>query len=164
MEEVLIYCITQPLENYNTKIMGIELGLWKNYANRPGVFALISLTTPLLYQWEKGSPVADEDKIVRLEAAAEAGMEAFLELEVEGWRVSQMLDRVKDPLEFFDKWRPEIVSLCLKHPLYTPSQVDMIMKARVLSWVKAHKIPGWNNYEALYKGEEKAVKENAYAV
>lgn len=156
----MIYCITQPLEQYNTKLMNMELGIWKSYESRPGLFALISLTTPLLYQWEEGTPVQPIDRIVRLDPPDEKGLEQLLERDVHGVRVSRMLDAAKDPLEFFDKFRPEVMSL--PHPLYTPSQIDLIMKARVLSWVKAHKLPGWNHFEELYKAEEKQVKENAY--
>lgn len=158
----MIYCITQPLEQYNTKIMNFDMGLWKSYQNRPGIFALISLTTPLLYQWEEGSPVEPMDRIVRLEPGDEKKMEELLEADIHGLRLSQLLEKSQDPLEFFDKFRPEVIALSVKHPFYTPSQVDRIMKARVLSWVKFHKIPGWNNFEELYKEEEKEVRDNAY--
>ena len=158
----MFYCITQPLEHYDTNQMGIKLGLWKSYQDRLAIFSLISLTTPLLYQWEDGSPVEPLERIVRLEPEKELGMEQFLEGEVDGIQISRMLDLAKDPLEFFDKFRPGIIASSLLHPLYSHSQIDLIMKARVLSWAKFHGVAGWRKLDALYKDDEHAVKENAY--
>lgn len=162
MEAALIYCITQPLDKYDTMTMGVKVGIWKSYQDRPALFSLISLTTPILYQWEAGTMVEPLERIVRLQPDKEEGMVQMLESEIDGIRISQMLNVAKDPLEFFDRFRPEIVASAVRHPMYTSSQMDMVIKARVLSWAKFHGVGGWKKLDGLYKDEEFAVKENAY--
>ena len=162
MEVALIYCITQPLEKYNQKVSGFTVGLWNSYKDKPALFSLISLMSPLLYQWEKKSPVPTMEKIVRLTPEDELACERYLDTAVEGIRISNMLEIAKNPLDFFVRFRPELIATAARHYCYTPTQLDMILKARVLSWMREHNIDPWKSWEFNYKEDERLVKENAY--
>jgi len=157
-------CITQPIEKYScTHELGFNLGIGEMLKSQPSMFALLSIMSPVFYQWEKGSPVPEEDRCHGLEAYLTKIYSDTLSASIGGLSVSQWLNMMETPTElYFNINQFSWTGLPLLD-FYDVSQLRLVMKARCYSWLKYKKPANHSTMATLFtKQDEKEVKANAY--
>ena len=163
----MIFCTTQSVENYSYGANGIAVGPWAKYRNEPLVFAALSFMSPLLYQWEIGSPVPMMERLTAPEASVDKQLRQTLTASLyRGKTFQYILLSAKDPKDVRDKLYEVLDRDDRFLPIYatyTKDQLRLIMDARVASWAKTFTpsvaVLTWATTKS---NEEKIVKENAY--
>ena len=131
------------------------------------MFAILSFMSPLLYQWEQGSPVPEMERFIGPEKVVEDQLRLTLDTpeKKRGLRFRELLTKSSDPADVLRRFEMHgFNKLPLPiHTTYPPQSLEMIMEARVASWIKMiGLLPGklaWAQSKSEY---ETAVKENAY--
>lgn len=163
----MIYCTTQAKEDYVFNYSGVVVGPWAKYKDEPAVFSILSFMSPLLYQWEMGSPVPDMERLTAPERIVEKQLRKTLCLSLKGGKSFHgMLLTARDPRDV----RAKLFAVLEKeHPVlpiydtYSEDQLRLIVTARVASWTKMVAPSAAALTWAMSKSEEeKIVKENAY--
>lgn len=163
----MIYCITQPIEEYSrehdTGLFRTGIGTIVN--EKPALFSLISIMSPVLYQWEAGSPMPMDERLVRLSDHIEILYLESLSFNVGGLTLTNWLYMLDSPVSLY-------MNLCQfsldSFPLfryYNRSQLDMIMRARCRSWLLSRHmhLPTHETSMTVFSAEdEKEVMINAY--
>ena len=163
----MIYCTTQARDKYVHNYNGIVVGPWAKYRENPAVFSILSFMSPLLYQWELGSPVPVLERLTGPEASVEKQLKKTLCQPLDGGKsFSGMLLTAKDPKDVRDmlfRALDKDKGYLPIYATYSEEQLRLIVDARVSTWAKTMSpsaaIIAW----ASTKSEaERIVKENAY--
>lgn len=163
----MIYCITKAKEGYAVNYSGLSVGPWAKYKNEPAVFAALSFMSPLLYQWELGSPVPEMERLIAPERSVEGQLRGTLCLPLgSSGTFHKILLTARDPKDVrdklfiaLDKHKPSLPI----YDTYSESQLRMIVDARVASWARMFTPSVAMLAWATTKSEwEQIVKENAY--
>ena len=163
----MIFCTTQAKEKYVHSYSGISVGPWAKYQEDPAVFSILSFMSPLLYQWELGSPVPVMERLTGPEKIVERQLRKTLCVPLLGGKSFHgILLTAKDPKDVRDRFFAAIDNDKRFLPIYdtyNEEQVRLIMDARVATWAKTMSpsaaLLTWATSKAK---EEKIVKENAY--
>lgn len=163
----MIYCTTQSKESYTCNYNGIVVGPWMKYKDDPAVFSILSFMSPLLYQWELGSPVPEMERLTGPERSVEKQLRKTLCKTLYGGKSFHgILLTAKDPKDVRDRFFAALEKDPQELPIYdtySREQVKLIMDARVASWAKAFTPSAAVLTWATSKSEEeRIVKENAY--
>ena len=161
----MIYCITQPLDKYSVDFGAVAIGPWADMGKDPIVFSMVSFFTPLLYQWEEGSPVPLMARNVDVTPDVTAQLLATAKRQLpSGLSFSAVLDMAGSPFGLAEAlittkfWEAKLPL----YGTYTREQLEMVFHARVLSWMRTHVHPKLTEWDKLYAEDEQFVKEHAY--
>ena len=143
------------------------MGPWAKYRDEPGVFSILSFMSPLLYQWEIGSPVPEMERLIAPERAVEKQLRKTLCRTLYGGKSFHgILLTAANPKDVRDKFFAALERDPQELPIYdtySKEQVKMIVDARVASWAKTFTPSAAVLSWAVTKSEEeRIVKENAY--
>lgn len=163
----MILCITQPIEEYGYKHeLGVKVGIGEIYEENPALFSMLSIMSPILYQWEAGSPVPFNERAARLDDHLMRLYSDSLFYVVEGKLMSQWLSALDTPTSLY--FHLDQFSLA-GFPLlqfYDRGQLNLVMRARCYSWLQQGRQQGRqpeDKQSTLFcKDEEIIAKENAY--
>ena len=130
----MIYCINQPLEDYNCFVDGVEMGLYRSYRDRPALLAAVMLMTTAPFEYEVGSTIPCKDRIGSIDPAFEGYLADTLITCVGGKMIIGVLE-VLDPYAFYEY----LIGFDLSHlPIRkfydTDQQLLQIIGARVGVW------------------------------
>lgn len=162
----MIYCITQPLDKYSVDFGAVNIGPWADMSSNPVLFSMVSFFTPLLYQWEEGSPVplmarnvdVKADVAAQLMATARRGLYNSVTCLEDLIRTSASPSALATSIDNQEFWNASLPI----YGTYTREQLQMVFHARVLSWMKAHGQQAAIEWGKLYEEDEQFVKEHAY--
>lgn len=129
----MIYCVTQPLENYNVILGGNTVGLYMTYGYYPPLLNLIFLTTLTPFGYEKGTEIEPGKRIVQL--LQEEKFFDTVDMSVGDKKVVKLLTQLS-PIEFYDVIRGVDISHLPVCDYYSTGQeaVKMIVAARAVAW------------------------------
>lgn len=158
----MILCTTQSIEeykSYNQKLnMSFGIGCYAD--ETPSLFSLISIASPVLYQWESGSPVPPDDRCHGLEPYLEELYLESLSYSIGGLTLNHWLQMLDKPTEFYFNMQQFTLSGLPLLRFYEVDQLRLVMAARCYSWLKSKKS---KDFGTLFcSADEKIVKENAY--
>ena len=163
----MIYCTTQSKELYVHDFNGITVGPWAKYKDNPALFSILSFMSPLLYQWELGSPVPMMERLTGPEKVVERQLKKTLCQTLHGGKsFHSIILTANNPKDVRDKFFAAIDRTKEDLPIYdtyNKDQVKLIMDARVATWAKTFTPSAAVLTWATSKSEEeRIVKENAY--
>jgi len=140
----MIYCVTQPLENYNVTIEGETVGLYMTYGHHPPLLNLILLMTLTPFGYERGTEIEPRKRIVQLKE--EERFFNSLNMEVKDEKVSRIVSKL-NPIEIYDDMKSVDLSHLPVCEYYKTGQeaLKTIMAARAVAWAM--------NYRGLVKRE-----------
>ena len=130
----MIYCINQPLEDYNCFVDGVEMGLYRSYRDRPALLAAVMLMTTAPFEYEAGSTIPCKDRIGSIDPAFEGYLADTLITSVGGKMIIGLLEML-DPYAFYEY----LIGFDLSHlPIRkfydTDQQLMQIIGARAGVW------------------------------
>ena len=157
----MISCTTQDLEKYSVDHhYGFRVGIGEIHKTKPALFSLISIMSPILYQWEEGSPVPVDDRASLMTPYLNSLYEKTLHTAVGGVPVTRWLSMVKTPIEFYHHLNQLSINELPILEFYQPDQLRLVMRARCYSWSQAQTPIIVSR--TFTKEDERDVKENAY--
>lgn len=163
----MIYCVTQPMEKYQVNVSGFTVGPWSRYEKRPELFAALSFFSPILYQWEQGSPVPTQERFTGPDLEYEKALDRLLGMPLASdMTVFELLSQhATTPWEFRRKFlegKPNWLPTDFRYP---EPHIRMILNARVCSWASSMPYASLaSDWEDTFLSDEQAVKENAYGL
>lgn len=138
----MLYCVTQPLEKYIVSCGSIKVGPIAKY--EPEIFAMVSFFTPILFQWEEGSPVPLLERNVDVTEEVADQLRQALDVSIIGTTtIRELLNSCTDPVNFYDLL-VENLTEDVKLPIddtYTREQLWWVLDARMATWTKSCKHP-----------------------
>lgn len=136
----MIYCITQPMDQYNVTIGNETVGLDMTYGHHPPLLNLILLTTLTPFNYEQGTALEPAKRIVQL--VEEEKFVETLSMEVKSKKVSRLVSKLS-PVEFYYYIREEDISHLPVCDYYADGQValKMINAARAVTWALNYRGP-----------------------
>ena len=160
----MILCTTQPLSDYSVDHRyGVRVGLGELYRSRPSFFSLISIMSPALYQWEEGSPVPVDERAASYEPYLDKLYSDTLSSVVCGHTISEWLSLLPSPTSFYLNMQQCHLSGLPILQFYDLDQLNLVMRARCHSWIKAQRSTELNGMLTIFtQSDEEEVKENAY--
>lgn len=160
----MILCTTQPLSEYSVDHRyGVRVGLGELYSQRPEFFSLISIMSPALYQWEAGSPVPMDARAATYEPYLDRLYTDTLDSIICGHSVREWLNLLPSPTSFYLNMQQCDTSHLPIIQFYDRDQLNLVMRARCHSWIKAQNSPNLESLLSIFtKEDEEEVKENAY--
>jgi len=160
----LIICTTQPIEKYSCDHeSGFRLGIGRMIETHPALFSLASLMSPILYQWEDGTPVPEDCRCHSFEPYLYELYTKTLSASVGGVSVSQWLSLLETPTEFYLNLSQFSLTGLPLLDFYDSDQLRLVMRARCYSWIKSQNSSNLNQLLTLFtESDEKEVKSNAY--
>ena len=161
----MLYCTTQPITGYSmlheTKLFRVGIGTLAD--KQPSMFSLLSIMSPLFYQWEAGSPVPEDKRCAALDAEFDSIYTRTLSSSVGGLSLVNWLSMFDSPVSFYMSFGQYPMSglPLLEH--YDVDQIRLIMRGRCYSWLKAHPHESAQTLLTVFtKEDEREVKEAAY--
>ncbi len=160
----MIICTTQPIENYSIDhSYGFKVGIGQIFETNPLLFSLISVMSPVFYQWEEGSPVPVEERSSSFTMEMNNLYVRTLSSDVGGLSISQWLKILNTPSELYIILNQFTLSGLPILDFYTVDQLRLIMRARCRSWILSNKRDDLSNLLSIFtKEDEDVVKQNAY--
>lgn len=161
----MVICTTQDIKKYVSlnKQLNVEFGIGTLYKESPSLFSLISIASPILYQWEQGSPVPEDERCHGLEPFLEDMYSRSLSYGIGGLAIGDWLKMFNTPTEFYLNMNQFSLSGLPLLEFYTIDQLRLVMSARCYSWLKYQKSEQLQHLQTLFtQSDEKVVKENAY--
>ena len=146
----MIFCLTKPKEEYVVEVQGLRIGPWPHYRNRPGIFSIMSIFTPILYQWEDGSPVPPMDRHYCFDENFGILVEQTLDTDVMGRSMLNWLGGIKTTTQLAAVFKGVDLSHLPITKRYSTNNLNLIMAARIAS------------AEGRVSDKIKIVKDNAY--
>lgn len=160
----MLLCTTQPVDMYSVDhTYGFKVGIGELFYEKPALFSLLSIASPIFYQWEVGSPVPVGDRCSRYSDDVEGLYLKTLEADVGGMSVSQWLSMLATPTELYLNFNQFNLSGLPILEFYSVDQLRFIMRARCRSWIVNRNKSELNNLLTLFtEQDEEEVKKNAY--
>lgn len=129
------YCVSQPCEKYG--------GLYKEYRTNPNLWAVLLLMSRLPFQWEQGSTVADQDRVVRVDPGWEEAFLRTADYGLSDGRTIKQIIRKYSPEEVLELLQnePDLSSCPVAGEKWWggPVQLLAVVEARVLQWKRYSK-------------------------
>lgn len=158
-------CIVQP-ENGYVKIHEsgeFETGVGVLLEKEPALFSILSIMSPILYQWEPGSPVPEDHRAARLEPWLEEYYRVSLNFSVGGLALVNWLAMMQSPVALYINLLQYTLTGMPLLRFYNLHQLRLIMRARCRSWLDVQTEPATNAQLSLYtEADVEEVKINAY--
>lgn len=161
----MIYCTVQSLDKYSVERFGgrVRTGIGMIAEEKPALFSLLSIASPLLYQWEPGSPVPEDSRAAALDDYLQRLYLETLTFSIGGVPITGWLSMLDSPVSFYLNLNSYSLAGMPLLDFYNVDQVRLIMRARCRSWMRHNKHDNYQTLSTVFTEEdERIVKENAY--